>query len=113
VRASHKQENAPGGNRPMHIVCYIQYVHLNAGNTNRGPGVSVVAVLGAIFIVGTARTRPDKYPWVTELLGPRPAKVVAVALANKMARTAWAMLVRGETYRASTRSSNTAIAAAA
>jgi transposase len=44
-------------------------------------------VLGAISIVGTARTRPDKYPWVTELLGRRPAKVAAVALANKMART--------------------------
>src|ERR1035438_591525 len=46
-------------------------------------------VLGAISIVGSARTRPDKYPWVTELLGRRPAKVVAVALANKMAGTAW------------------------
>jgi transposase len=70
-------------------------------------------VLGAISIVGTARTRPDKYPWVTELLGRRPAKVVAVALANKMARTAWAVLAKGETYRAPTRSGSAAIAAAA
>src|SRR5208283_5454359 len=53
-------------------------------------------VLGAISIVRTARTRPDKYPWVTELLGRRPTKVVAVALANKMARVAWAVLARGE-----------------
>jgi transposase len=60
-------------------------------------------VLGVISIVGTARTRPDKYPWVTELLGRRPAKVVAVALANKMARTAWAVLAKGETYRAPNR----------
>ena len=37
---------------------------------------------------------PDNYPWVTDLLGRRPAKVVAVALANKIARTAWAMLAR-------------------
>jgi transposase len=70
-------------------------------------------VLGAISIVRTARTRPDKYPWVTELLGRRPAKVAAVALANKMARTAWAVLAKGETYRAPTRSSSLAIAAAA
>jgi transposase len=70
-------------------------------------------VLGAISIVGTARTRPDKYPWVTELLGRRPAKVVAGALANKMARTAWAVLAKGETYRAPARSSSAAIAAAA
>ena len=67
----------------------------------------------AISIVGTARTRPDKYPWVTELLGRRPAKVVAVALANKMARTAWAVLAKGETYRAPARSRSAAIVAAA
>jgi hypothetical protein len=42
-------------------------------------------VVGAISIVRTARMWPDKYPWVIELLGRRPAKVVAVALANKMA----------------------------
>ena len=57
--------------------------------------------------------RPDKYPWVIELLARRPAKVVAVALANKMARIAWAVLAKGETYRAPTRSGTAAIAAAA
>jgi transposase len=50
---------------------------------------------------------------VIELLGRRPAKVVAVALANKMARIAWAVLAKGETYRAPTRSSSAAVAAAA
>ena len=70
-------------------------------------------VLGAISIVRTARTRPEKYPWLIELLARRPAKVVAVALANKMARVAWAVLARGETYRAPIRSSSAAIAAAA
>jgi transposase len=69
-------------------------------------------VVGAISIVRTARMRPDKYPWV-ELLARRPAKVVAVALANKMARIAWAVLAKGETYRAPARSGNSAIAAAA
>jgi transposase len=51
-------------------------------------------VVGAISIVRTARMWPDKYPWVIELLGRRPAKVVAVALANKMARVAWAILAK-------------------
>jgi transposase len=69
-------------------------------------------VVGAISIVRTARMRPDKYPWVIELLARRPAKVVAVALANKMARIAWAVLAKGETYRAPARSANAAIAAA-
>jgi transposase len=70
-------------------------------------------VLGAVSIVRTARARPEKYPWLTELLGRRPSKVVAVALANKMARIAWAVLARGERYRASTRASSAAISAAA
>jgi transposase len=70
-------------------------------------------VVGAISIVRTARTRPDKYPWVMALLGRRPAKVVAVALANKMARTAWAVLATGEPYRPPARSNNVAIAPAA
>ena len=48
----------------------------------------------------SARTHPDKHPWVIEAVWPKPAKVVAVALANKMARIAWAILAKGETYRA-------------
>ena len=48
-----------------------------------------------------------------DLLGRRPAKLVAVALANKMARIAWAVLAKGEAYRTPTRSSSAAIAAAA
>jgi transposase len=66
-------------------------------------------VVGAISIVRTARMWPDKYPWVIELLG----RLVAVALANKMARIAWAVLAKGENYLAPTRSSNTTIAVAA
>jgi transposase len=70
-------------------------------------------VLGALSVVRRARTRPDKYPWVVAMLGRRPAKVVAVALANKMARIAWAILAKGETYRAPVHTSSGAIAASA
>ena len=42
-----------------------------------------------------ARHKPEKYPWLTRLLERKPFKVVAVALANKMARIAWALLARG------------------
>ena len=70
-------------------------------------------VLGAISIVRIARARPEKHPWLIQLLARRPFKVVAVALANKMARVAWAVLARGETYRAPTHLSDPAIAAAA
>ena len=47
-----------------------------------------------------ARQQPQKYPWLTQLLARKPFKVVAVALANKMARIAWALLAKGGTYRA-------------
>ena len=33
--------------------------------------------------------------WLTQLLARRPFKVVAIALANKMARVAWALLAKG------------------
>src|SRR5258706_11876082 len=38
-------------------------------------------------------------PLLTALLGRRPTKVAAIALANKIARMAWAMMARGERYR--------------
>lgn len=40
--------------------------------------------------------------WVVSLMARKPYKVAAVALANKMARTIWALLVKGGTYRAPT-----------
>jgi transposase len=70
-------------------------------------------VVAATSVINSARARPYKYPWVIELLGRRPTKVVAVALANKMARIAWAVLAKGEPYRAPTRSSNAVVPAAA
>ncbi len=33
------------------------------------------------------------------LLARKPRKLAAVALANKIARTVWAMMARGEAYR--------------
>jgi transposase len=67
-------------------------------------------IVGALSVVKSARARPDKYPWIMTLLGRRPAKVVAVALANKMARIAWAVLAKGETYRASAHTTSGAVA---
>ena len=57
-------------------------------------------VIGATAVIRQARTHPEKHPWLIQLLARRPAKLVAVALANKTARIAWAVLVRGGTYRA-------------
>jgi transposase len=59
-----------------------------------------ILIVGAISVLRRAKQDPGKYPWLTQLLARRPFKVVAVALANKMARTAWALMVKGGTYRA-------------
>jgi transposase len=59
-----------------------------------------ILVVGACSVLRRARQQPEKYPWLIQLLARRPFKVVAVALANKMARVAWALLAKGGTYRA-------------
>src|SRR5213079_2522002 len=59
-----------------------------------------ILIVGAHSVLRCAKENPLKYPWLTQLLARRPFKVVAVALANKMARIAWALLARGGTYRA-------------
>ena len=38
-------------------------------------------------------------PWLTALLARKPTKVAAIALANKIARMAWALMAKGERYR--------------
>lgn len=53
-------------------------------------------VLGAHSQMRSTK-RPD--PWIEALRERRPTPVVAVALANKTARIAWAVMARGETYR--------------
>jgi transposase len=58
-------------------------------------------VTGATAVIRFA-TRPghkQASEWLLKLLQHKPRKLVAVALANKMARTAWAMMMSGEVYR--------------
>jgi len=59
-----------------------------------------ILVVGAHAVLKRARHQPEKYPWITRLLERKPFRVVAVAVANKMARVAWALLARGASYRA-------------
>ena len=55
-------------------------------------------VLGATAAIRFAKPGRAS-PWLLQLLGRRPKKLAAVALANKMARILWAMMVSGELYR--------------
>jgi transposase len=56
-------------------------------------------VVGAHAVLRRAKQSPQNYPWLAQLLARRPFKLVAIALANKMARVAWALVARGSTYR--------------
>ena len=57
-------------------------------------------VIGATSVIRYARTKaPGDADWLKSLLERKPARLVTVALANKMARIAWAVLTRGEVYR--------------
>jgi transposase len=57
-------------------------------------------VVAATGMIRRARANPQVSPWFAGLLGRMPPKKAAVALANKMARIAWAVLAHRTPYRA-------------
>ena len=54
-------------------------------------------VNGATSLIISGRAKRD--PWLARLLATKPRKVAAVALANKLARIGWALMMRQEDYR--------------
>ena len=57
-------------------------------------------VVGMTAVVRHAKRKPGAVdPNLIALLARKPARVVTVALANKTARIAWAIMARGEVYR--------------
>jgi transposase len=55
---------------------------------------------GALAVIRYAKIHGTRHrPWLTALLARRPTKVAAIALANKIARMAWAMMARSERYK--------------
>jgi transposase len=57
-------------------------------------------VVGATSVLRRARiSDPSNAPWLHALIERKPARVVTVAIANKTARTAWALLSHGDNYR--------------
>lgn len=57
-------------------------------------------IIGAIAVVRLAvRKPPSADNWLALMLARKPKMLVAIALANKMARGIWAMMLREEEYR--------------
>ena len=83
--------------------------HASGGKDRRGriskqgdPYLRRLLVQGASAVLRLARGPKSKASaWLRELLARRPAKVVTLALANKMARIVWALLIRGGVYHRS------------
>lgn len=60
-----------------------------------------VLVVGATALIRHVRCRRGRpWPWLQRLLERKPPKLVAVALANKMARIAWKLMTSGQNYDA-------------
>ena len=57
-------------------------------------------VVGALSVIKQAKqTGASRHAWLVALMARRSTKVAAIALANKIARIAWAMMVRGTRYQ--------------
>jgi transposase len=90
--------------------------HSTAGKVRLGvitragdEGLRSVLVAGATAVIrhlGNARSQSALASWLEQILKRKPPKLVAVALANKLARIAWKLLVTGETSSRLRRGSN-------
>jgi hypothetical protein len=63
-------------------------------------GLRSVLVVGATAVIQHALRGGKASPWLLALLKRKPAKLAAIALANKTARIAWKMMLTEETYTA-------------
>jgi len=80
--------------------------HSTAGKTRLGvitragdESLRSILVVGATSVIKQVRRgKGHPSPWLVELVGRKPPKLAAVALANKTARIAWKLMVSGERY---------------
>lgn len=94
-----------------HFAAWIGLVQRQSGTggkvylgriTKKGdPYLRKLLVLGATAVIRYSRNKPGLANWINALLTRRPARVVTVAVANKLARIAWAVMSRGTRFNQS------------
>ncbi|GAB1584232.1 IS110 family transposase [Phyllobacterium phragmitis] len=71
------------------------------GISKQGDGyLRRLLVVGATAVMRMVRKKASAHPWAAQLLTRKPVKFATVALANKTARVAWAVMARKEVYAA-------------
>jgi transposase len=71
-------------------------IRLGSISKRGDPYLRTLLIHGARSVMYHAK---EPTPWLTEIQARRPANVTAVAMAHKMARTAWAILAHGRAYQ--------------
>jgi transposase len=89
------KQNSSGGKVRLGAISKKGDVYLRRLLINSLP--SGLTRWGAQAVLNSKRAKDD--PWIARLLQTKPRLVAAVALANKMARVAWAVMVRGTDFR--------------
>jgi transposase len=93
--------------------------HSTAGKTRLGKitragdeDLRRLLVIGATAVIQQARRQRGQHSrWLLALIGRKPPKLAAVALANKVARIAWKLMVTGESYNPARMNADPALAA--
>ena len=82
------RQNSSGGKPRLGSICKAGHRYLRQ-----------MLVVGSMAVIRHVSGSAKRRPWLAQLLARKKAKVAAVALANKTARTCWAMMISGERYR--------------
>jgi transposase len=70
------------------------------GISKRGDGyLRTLLIHGARAVARQAQRVPTRYPWLAKLMGRKHKNIATVALANKNARIAWALLTHAQKFR--------------
>jgi len=84
------KQNSTGGKPRLGRISKMGNRHLRT--------LLVVGAHAALYRIKSGKTQSRLADWARVLLAKKPFKLVAVALANKMARTAWAIMAKGTSY---------------